>query len=57
MKQKTKDKTWLDRYMALEPKGGVRDVVERMQNTGKASQNGHSVLLQESVTLAVVIPI
>jgi len=25
-------KTWIDRFIALEPKGGVRDVVKRIQN-------------------------
>jgi len=50
------NKTWIDRYIALEPKGGVRDVVERM-HSGKASRNGNSILLPERVTPAVVRPI
>jgi hypothetical protein len=25
-------KTWIERFIALEPKGGVRDFVKRIQN-------------------------
>lgn len=47
-------KTWMDRFVAVEPKGGIRDVVERIQNR-KASDSSasvahvYSILLEASV--------
>jgi len=53
-------KTWMDRFVALEPKGGVRDVVERMQNRKAADSsasvgNVYSILFEAGVTDAVTV--
>jgi hypothetical protein len=45
--------TWIDWFTALEPKGGFRDAVERIQNGdardhGRSVANGHAILLDET---------
>jgi hypothetical protein len=55
-------KTWMDQFIALEPKGGVRDVVEWMQN-GKTPHNGGSpaddykIRFDETVPYAVEVTV
>jgi hypothetical protein len=53
-------KTWMDRFVAIEPKGGVRDVVERMQNCKAADSSAsvahvYSILFEAGVTDAVTV--
>ena len=53
--------TWMDWFIALEPKGGARDFVGiskngNMPNRVRSGANGHAILLEES-SYAVVTPV
>jgi hypothetical protein len=53
-------KTWLDHFVTTEPKGGVRDVVERIHNreafdSGASLARVYSILLEASVADAVTV--
>jgi len=55
-------KTWMDRFVALEPKGGVRHVVERIQNRPALDNRGgvpdvYSMLVVDGVAHPVTVPV
>ena len=52
-------KTWIDEFIALEPKGGVRKIIDRIQNGDSSNRdgsgaNGRSVLTADSVAYTAV---
>ena len=52
-------KAWIDQFIALEPKGGVREIIERIQNGNASNHEGSGtnrwgVFIAESVSYTSV---
>jgi hypothetical protein len=53
-------KTWMDHFVATEPKGGVRDVVQRMHNGDSSHRRGSAtsgltILVEQTVPYVVAV--